>query len=48
MKLVNQKSFSAPYIIINDCYDEPLYDDESQISFHGYSTTMLKSLELKD
>lgn len=29
MKLINQKSYSAPYIMISDCYEEPLYDNES-------------------
>ena len=30
IKLLKQKSYSAPYILISDCYDEPLYDTESQ------------------
>ena len=30
IKLLKQKSYSAPYIMIGDCYDEPLYDNESQ------------------
>ena len=29
IKLLKQKSYSAPYIMIGDCYDEPLYDNES-------------------
>lgn len=28
IKLISQKSYSAPYIIISDCYPEPLCDDE--------------------
>lgn len=30
IKLINQKSYSAPYIIISDCYPEPLCDDEDE------------------
>jgi hypothetical protein len=40
-KLANRKSYSAPYIIINDCFDEPLYDSESQVLQKACSTTML-------
>jgi hypothetical protein len=41
IKLITQKAYSAPYIIINDCFDEPLYDSESQILQKACSTTML-------
>ena len=41
IKLIRKKSYSAPYIIINDCFDEPLFDTESQILEKAYSTTML-------
>lgn len=47
-KLANRKSYSAPYIIINDCFDEPLYDSESQILQKACSTTMLQNLELQE
>lgn len=47
IKLLKQKSYSAPYILISDCYDEPLHDNESQ-SQKACSTTMLQSLELKE
>lgn len=31
MKLIRQKSYSAPYILMSDCFDEALQDSESQI-----------------
>ena len=52
IKLINQKSYSAPYIIISDCYPEPLCDDAEddeegdQLPSKAYSTTVLQSLEL--
>ena len=47
IKLLSQKTHSAPYLIINDCYEEPLYDDddESNIIQRAYSTSMLQNLE---
>lgn len=47
-KLANRKSYSAPYIIMNDCFDEPLYDSESQVLQKACSTTMLQNLELME
>ena len=48
IKVVNQKSYSAPYIVISDCFEEPLggfdeeHDDmEDQMPSKAYSTTML-------
>lgn len=29
-KVANRKSYSAPYIVMNYCYDEPLYDSEEE------------------
>ena len=47
MKLIKQKSYSAPYILFLDCFDEPLCDSESQGYLeHGYSTTRLQNIEL--
>lgn len=28
IKLISQKSYSAPYIVISDCYQERLCDDD--------------------
>jgi len=35
IKLISKKSYSAPYIIISDCYQEPLCDDEEEGSDAG-------------
>ena len=48
MKLLAQKSYSAPYILMSDCFEEPLYDTESQVIQRACSTAMLQSLELKE
>ncbi len=40
-KLIRQKAYSAPYILLVDCFDEPLCDSESQIMQKACSTTML-------
>lgn len=48
-KLANKKSYSAPYIIINDCYDEALYDsDDDKYNDSANTTTILKNLELQE
>jgi hypothetical protein len=41
IKLMKNKSYSAPYILISDCFEEPLCDTESQMLQKAYSTTML-------
>ena len=48
MKLIRQKSYSAPYILMSDCFNEALYDTESQILQKACSETMLQGLELKE
>ncbi len=48
MKLMKQKSYSAPYILLLDCFDEPLCDSESQMLEHACSTTMLQNIDLKE
>lgn len=49
IKLIGQKSYSAPYIIFSDCYEEPLggSDDESNPS-KAYSESLLQQLELQE
>lgn len=48
-KLANKKSYSAPYIIINDCYDEALYDSEDEReNDSANTTTIIKNLELQE
>ena len=48
MKLIRQKSYSAPYILMSDCFNEALQDSESQILQKACSETMLQGLELKE
>jgi hypothetical protein len=51
IKLIGQKSYSAPYIIFSDCYEEPLggSDDESQRPpSKAYSESLLQQLELQE
>lgn len=46
-KITNKKCYSAPYIILNDCFDEPLYDSESEKDHDSANTTtILKNLEM--
>ncbi len=47
-KLITQKSYSAPYILLVDCFNDPLQDSESQINQKAYTTSMLENLELKE
>jgi hypothetical protein len=49
--LISQKSYSAPYIVISDCYEEPLGGDddgEDDIPSKANSTTILQNLELQE
>ena len=48
MKLLKQKSYSAPYIMLLDCFDDPLCDTETEFLHRAYSTSMLQNLELKE
>jgi len=52
IKLIGQKSYSAPYIIFSDCYEEALggsEDDESQRPpSKAYSESILQQLELQE
>jgi hypothetical protein len=45
-KIVNKKNYSAPYIIMNYCFDEPLYDSEEEYELErANSTTILDNLQ---
>ena len=48
MKLMNSKCESAPYLLMQDCFDEPLCDEEEHVFEKAYSTNMLDNLELKE
>lgn len=53
IKLISQKAYSAPYLIISDCYPEPLCDEDdeesqNQMPSKAYSTTVLQSLQIDD
>ena len=48
MKLLHQKSYSAPYIMLLDCFEDPLRDTETEFLHRAYSTSMLQNLELKE
>jgi hypothetical protein len=53
MKVIGQKSYSAPYIVISDNYVEPLGgeeddDSENQLPSKAYSTSVLHNLELQE
>ena len=45
-KLADRQSYSAPYIIMDDCYEEKLCDTEQeQDEDSAHTTTVLKNLE---
>ena len=54
IKLISQKSYSAPYIVFSDCYQEPLGgypsddEEEDELPSKAYSTTVLQSIELQE
>ena len=48
-KVANKKSYSAPYIIFNDCFDEPLYDSEEEKDLESANTTtIMKNLDMQE
>ncbi|CDW83414.1 UNKNOWN [Stylonychia lemnae] len=48
-KLANRQTYSAPYIILNDCFDEPLCDSESEKELESANTTgYLKNIEYQE
>lgn len=48
-KLVAKKSYSAPYIVISDNYDQPLYDSQDEEELESANTTtLLKNLEMQE
>jgi len=49
MKLLNKKSYSAPYIIFSDLYPEQLHDNEEDMldEDKANSTTMMQNIELQ-
>jgi len=49
-KVANRKSYSAPYIVMNYCYEEPLYDseEEPQQFQRAYSTSIIDEFHLQE
>jgi len=45
-KLADRQTYSAPYIIFNDCFEDKLCDTESNQELDSaHTTTVLKNLE---